>query len=392
MISLENTKIAFENKSNKDLKSMRLLFKLISKNWFVSTTKTILPLALYIHFPIKWIVKPTIFKHFCGGETLESCFKVVEKLSNNKVYSILDYSAESTNSNETINEVTDEIIKTILNAAKNPFIPFAVFKPSALIQNNILEKKSSGQELNETEKVEFEKFTQRINSICNEAYKNKVRLLIDAEYFRFQEIIDIIVTDMMEKYNKEEAYIFNTLQMYRKDRLQFLKYSHNIAILKGYKLGIKFVRGAYMEQERLLAKNNNYPSPIHNTKEETDNDFNLGIEYTINNIKTIETFCGTHNEKSCLLLTNLFSLNKIENNDKRIWFSQLYGMSEHISFNLANEKYNVVKYIPYGPIKKVLPYLIRRAEENTSIKGQTNRELSLIKVEINRRKNKYENR
>lgn len=387
MISLENTKVAFENKSVKDLKRMRLLFKMISKNWIVNSSKSLVKIALYIHFPIKWIVKPTIFKHFCGGETLEDCFNTVNKLSDNNVYSILDFSAESTSSIDIINEVTIEIIRNIKNAANNKNIPFAVFKPSALIPNQILEKKSNGEVLNENEKIEFEKFVQRINSITNEAYNNKVKLLIDAEYFRFQNIIDIIVSDMMEKYNKDEAFVFNTLQMYRKDRLQYLKNAHKIALTKNYKLGIKFVRGAYMEEERLLAKNNNYPSPIHDTKEETDSDFDSGIEYTVSNISSIETFCGTHNEKSCLLLTELIIKNNIKYNDKRIWFSQLYGMSNHISYNLAKEGFNVVKYIPYGPIKKVLPYLIRRAEENTSIKGQTNRELSLINTELNRRKN-----
>ncbi|MBI5540344.1 MAG: proline dehydrogenase family protein [Bacteroidia bacterium] len=387
MISLENTKVAFENKSVKDLKRMRLLFKMISKNWIVNSSKSLVKIALYIHFPIKWIVKPTIFKHFCGGETLEDCFNTVNKLSINNVYSILDFSAESTSSIEIINEVTLEIIRNIKNAANNKNIPFAVFKPSALIPNQILEKKSNGEVLNENEKIEFEKFVQRINSITNEAYNNKVKLLIDAEYFRFQNIIDIIVSDMMEKYNKEEAFVFNTLQMYRKDRLQYLKNAHKIALSKNYKLGIKFVRGAYMEEERLLAKSNNYPSPIHDTKEETDNDFDSGIEYTVSNINSIETFCGTHNEKSCLLLAELIIKNNIKCNDKRIWFSQLYGMSDNISYNLAKEGFNIVKYIPYGPVKKVLPYLIRRAEENTSIKGQTNRELSLINKELNRRKN-----
>lgn len=387
MISLENTKVAFENKSVNDLKRMRLLFKMISKNWIVSSSKSLVKIALHIHFPIKWIVKPTIFKHFCGGENLEDCINTVNMLSNNNIYSILDFSAESTNSTTVINEVTEEIIRTINNAANSKNIPFAVFKPTALIPNQILEKKSNGEILNENEQIEFGKFVNRINQICNEAFINKVKLLIDAEYFRFQNIIDIVVSEMMEKYNKDEAFVFNTLQMYRKDRLQYLKNVHKIALTKNYKLGIKFVRGAYMEEERLLAKSNNYPSPIHNTKEDTDNDFDLGIEYTISNINTIETFCGTHNEKSCLALAELITKNNINSNDKRIWFSQLYGMSDHISFNLAKENFNVVKYIPYGPVKKVLPYLIRRAEENTSIKGQTNRELSLINTELKRRKN-----
>lgn len=387
MISIDNTQIAFISKTEKDLKKMRFLFKIISKGWIVTFSKSLMKIALFMHFPINWLVKPTVFKHFCGGENIDECKLTVKNLSDYGIFSILDYSAESSDNTEIINKVKNEILKTIKFAKENKNVPFVVFKPSALIPILILEKKSNGLELNEAEKDEFNLFRKRINELCLEARNNDVKILIDAEYYKAQDIIDVIVTEMMEKYNINKAIVFNTLQMYRKDRLQYLKNIHKVAINKNYKLGIKFVRGAYMDEERLLAKTNNYTSPIHETKEETDSDFNSAIEYTLNNVETIDTFCGTHNEQSSLRFAELIKINNLKSNDNRVWLSQLYGMSDNISFNFAKAMYNVVKYIPYGEVKKVLPYLIRRAEENKSISGQTNRELSYINIEIKRRKN-----
>ncbi len=387
MVSIDNTQIAFISKTKNDLKKMRLLFKIISKGWIVTFSKSLMKIALFIHFPINWIVKPTVFKHFCGGENLDECKLTVKKLSEYSVFSILDYSAESSDNNEIINKVKNEILKTIKFAKENTNVPFVVFKPSALIPNHILEKKSNGLVLNDDENNEFILFRKRIDEICFEAKNNDVKVLIDAEYYKTQDIIDVIVVEMMEKYNINSAIVFNTFQMYRQDRLQYLKNLHKVAINKGYRLGIKFVRGAYMEEERLLAKKNNYTSPIHESKEETDSDFNSAIEYTISNVETIDTFCGTHNEQSSLHFANLIKQNNLKSNDNRLWLSQLYGMSDNISFNFAKAGFNVVKYIPYGEVKKVLPYLIRRAEENKSISGQTNRELSYINFELKRRKN-----
>lgn len=387
MVFVDNTKIAFASKTEKDLKKMRLLFKIISKGWIISFSKFILKIALFIHFPIKWLFKYNVFKHFCGGENIDECKNTVRNLSEYGIYSILDYSAESSSSSQAIENVMNEIINTINFAKNNKNIPFAVFKPSAIIQTNILEKKSNGIELNTKEINEFNLFKQRIDKICFHAKNNNIKILIDAEYFKTQDIVDVLVTEMMEKYNKDTVTVFNTLQMYRNDRLQYLKNLHKIALSKGFKLGIKFVRGAYLEEEKALAIKYNYPSPVHNTKDDTDKDFNNALEYTISNIETINTFCGTHNEQSSLFFAKLISKNNLKNNDSRLWLSQLYGMSDNISFNFAEAGFNVIKYIPYGEIKKVLPYLIRRADENKSVAGQTNRELEYLNKEIKRRKN-----
>ena len=386
LLSFENTEIAFQSKSTKQLNKSYWLFKLVSNNTLVKVSPFLLKIAFALRLPIKGLIKQTIFEQFCGGESIENCDKRIQSLAKFNIGTILDYSVEGKSIEDDFNRVTKETTQTILKAKENDNIPFAVFKISGLARLELLEKVSNSKmELNKEEKKEFKRVKERINLICTTAYKNNVRLFIDAEESWIQDAIDEIVISMMRKYNSERAIVFNTLQMYRWDRLAFLKQSYADAENGNYFLGLKIVRGAYLEKERERAKKMGYPSPIQKDKESCDNDYNLALRFCMNHIDKIALCAGTHNEQSSILLTQLMEENNILKNDQRVYFSQLLGMSEHISFNLSNNEYNVAKYMPYGPIKDVLPYLIRRAEENTSIAGQTGRELSLIIKEKKRR-------
>jgi proline dehydrogenase len=387
MLDFNNTKIAFKSKSKKDLKRAYFLFNTIKKPLIVQTGKGLLNFALALRIPVKWAVKPTVYKHFCGGETIEECKPVVDSMAKHNVESILDYSVEGKENDKDIQAALEETIRTIENASKDPNVPFSVFKPTAFGKDHVLEKASSKKNLTEEENKELDKFKSRIHTLCETAYNHDTPIMIDAEDYCFQEIIDEVVRENMAKFNKEKAIVFNTLQMYRWDRLGFLKEELKKAEEGNYYIGIKFVRGAYMEKERERAKRLNYTDPIQPDKESTDRDYDEGLKFSVENIEKIAIFNGTHNEKSSKYLTELMEQHNIPKDDKRIYFSQLYGMSDHISFNLADKGYNVAKYLPYGPIKNVLPYLIRRVEENTSVEGQTNRELELIRKELNRRKN-----
>lgn len=385
-ISFENTEIAFQSKSNKDLSRAHFLFKMIGSNFLVKMGKSMSKFAMATGLPVDWAVKPTIYKHFVGGETIDECKKAVRLLEKFNVKAILDYSVEGTESLEGINKAMEETLRTIENAGKDPNIPFAVFKPTAFTQDEVLRKVSAGETLNEEEKQEAENFRARVRKLCQAAFDNKIPILIDAEDVCYQNFIDEVVDENMEHFNKETAVVFNTYQMYRWDRLEVLKKAYERAKEKNYFLGAKFVRGAYMERERRRAAEQGYKDPIHPDKESADKDYNLALKFCVEHIDRIFIFNGTHNEYSSMYLTELMAQYNITKDDERCYFSQLYGMSDHISFNLAHAGYNVAKYLPYGPVKSVLPYLIRRTEENTSISGQTSRELGLILKERNRRK------
>ncbi|NPA66999.1 MAG: proline dehydrogenase [Chlorobi bacterium] len=386
MINFKNTEIAFASKSDRDIIKARILYGIMASPFITKVAKSLTQFALMIHFPINWIVKPTIYNLFVGGETIEECASRVETLGKYGVKSILDYSVEGKENIEDIEKALAETLKSIENAGKYDNIPFAVFKPTAFTTSVVLTKASAGEELTEEEKKEAENFKKRVETLCRRAYEVDVPVLIDAEDSWYQNFIDETVEEMMIKFNKEKAVVFNTWQMYRKDRLEHLKKSYEKAKEKGYFLGAKFVRGAYMEKERERAAKTGYESPIHETKKDTDKSYNDALRFSFEHREIISIFNGTHNEESTLLLADLMEKNNIDKKDNRFWFSQLYGMSDHISFNLAAAGYNAAKYLPYGPVKHVLPYLFRRAEENTSVKGQTSRELMLIAGEIKRRK------
>jgi len=344
---------------------------MLASNLLVNMGKSATNFALNIRFPINWAVKPTIYRHFCGGETIAESMKIVETLEQFQVRGILDFSVEGKENEEDMKIAMEETLYSISNAAKSNNIPFAVFKPTAFAKRSVLENLSAQLDLSESEKMDAANFRNRVNILCQHAYNLNVPIMIDAEDVAFQNCVDAVVEEMMQKYNQNQAIVYNTLQMYRKDRLQFLIESVQKALAGNYYLGVKFVRGAYMERERELAELQGYPSPIHDTKDDTDRDFDAALEFAVEHLDKISIFCGTHNENSCRYLANLMKEKNLANNDFRIYFSQLYGMSDNISFNLAADGYNVAKYIPYGPVKHVIPYLIRRAEENTAIAGQT---------------------
>ena len=384
-ISFDNTEIAFKAKSTSDLQKSYWLFKLVGNNFLVKLGPALLNIAFFLRLPIKSLIKNTIFEQFCGGESIKDCEKRIQSLARYNVNTILDYSVEGSSSKENFDLTASEIIRTIERAKDDENIPFAVFKTSGLARIELLEKISTNSTLNEKEKIEFELLKDRVKLICQKAYDLEVRIFIDAEESWIQNAIDDLATSMMRIYNTEKAIVYNTLQMYRWDRIAFLKQSYADAENGNYYLGLKIVRGAYMEKERERAAELGYSSPIQKDKESCDKDYDLALAYCINHIDKIAICAGTHNEKSSLKLIDLMRENNILKDDNRVYFSQLLGMSDHISFNLANEGYNVVKYMPYGPVKLVMPYLIRRAQENTSISGQTGRELSLIIKERNRR-------
>jgi proline dehydrogenase len=387
MVSFDNTEIAFQNRSNVELQKTYLLFKLMSFSFLVRIGKHILNFATFFHLPFSKLLKYTIYQHFCGGESLEEAAETIKSLNKYNIKAILDYSVEGKENEAGFTNALNETLATIRFAASNPDVPFAVFKPSAFGKQEILEKASVGKVLSTVENNELNNFKQRIEILCKTASKLNIPIMIDAEHSYYQKIIDTVCEEMMKRYNTEQAIVYNTIQLYRTDRLDFLKNSLKKAEEKNYYLGIKFVRGAYLEKERERARRLKYKSPVHIGKAQTDSDFNEALHFSIEHIERISIFNGTHNEESSKYLTILMSQAGLPNNDKRIWFSQLYGMGDNISYNLANEGYNVAKYIPYGPVKYVMPYLIRRAEENTSVKGQSSQELTLIEREIKRRKN-----
>ncbi len=385
-IDFNNTEVAFISKSNADMNKAYVLFKTIANPGIVKMGNKMLGLALAIHFPINWAVKPTIYQHFVGGESIKSCNAAIRKLEDYNVKAVLDYSVEGKEEAEDIKLAFEETLRAIRNAGQDPNIPFAVFKPTAMGRSLVLEKASMGAPMNELEKEEEAQFRNRLQELCKTAFECNIPILIDAEHSWYQNIIDEETNKGMALYNKEKAIVFNTFQMYRHDRLAYLAESYQMAEDGNYFLGAKFVRGAYMEIERERAGIKGYEDPIQPDKEATDRDYNAALKYCIDHIDRITIFNGTHNEYSSQYLIDLMEEKGLAKDDNRCWFSQLYGMSDHISFNAAAAGYNVAKYLPYGPVKHVMPYLLRRAEENTSAQGQSGRELTLIMLEKNRRK------
>lgn len=383
MVSFDNTENAFKAKTNNDLNRSYWLFKMVGNPTLVKFGAKTAPIGLALGF--KGLIKNTIFKQFVGGETINDCDKTIAELGKYNIGTILDYSVEGKESETDFDACCTETIETIHKAKKDKYIPFCVFKVTGLARFSLLEKVSANETLSDTEKKEYDKVKQRVSQICKEAADADQPIFIDAEESWIQQAIDDLADENMALHNKGKVIVYNTYQMYRKDRLDFLKQTIAKAKQNGFRVGAKLVRGAYMEKERARATEKNYPSPIQDTKENSDKDYNLALEECINNIDMMGLCAGTHNERSSLYLTELMTKNNISNSDKRIFFSQLLGMSDHISYNLTLANYNVAKYVPYGPVKEVLPYLIRRAQENTSVKGQTGRELGLIIKEKKRR-------
>ena len=380
-VNFDNTEIAFNAKSNADLKKARLLFKSFDFPILLSVGPTLAKIAVFIG--LKGLIKNTIFKQFCGGESIKDCNSAIETLDKSGIGTILDYSVEGEDDEETFEKTKDEILGTIKASEGNNKIPFAVFKVTGIMASDILEKVSSNQNMATKDEASWEKGKKRFFEICELAYKSNVRLFIDAEESWLQDAIDNLADKAMAKYNQEACIIYNTLQMYRHDRLAKLKLDFETTT---HYLGYKLVRGAYMEKERARAKTMNYEDPIQIDKKSTDEDYNQAVKFCIENSERISVCIGTHNEESSALGVELINANNIQSSDSRVYFSQLLGMSDHISFNLSNSGYNVAKYVPFGPVLSVIPYLTRRAQENSGVAGQMSRELTLIEREIKRRK------
>lgn len=383
-----NTQVAFSLKSDTELDRAYFLFKLIDSQPLVRIGTAVTNFAIKAHLPVEGLIRATVFDHFCGGVNENDCLTVVDKMFTKGVSSVLDYSVEGKEEEAQFDAALEMTLKTIDFAKERHAIPFAVFKPTGFGRFELYEKLGEGKALNADEQAEWNRVVERFDIVCKAAHDKDVALLIDGEESWMQDAADDLVAEMMKKYNKEKAIVFNTLQMYRWDRLDYLKRLHEEAQSEGFYIGMKLVRGAYMEKENKRAEEKGYPSPICESKEATDVNYDAAVVYMVEHLEKMAIFAGTHNELSSYKLMDLMRANNISKNDERIWFGQLYGMSDNISYNLAENGYNVAKYLPFGPVRDVMPYLIRRAEENTSVAGQTSRELTLIKTERDRRKGK----
>tara|TARA_B100001059_G_scaffold74188_1_gene71726 strand:+ start:3961 stop:5130 length:1170 start_codon:yes stop_codon:yes gene_type:complete len=383
----DDTQVAFKMKKNFHLYNAIFLFNIITRKLLVTVFTNLTLLMLKMKLPVKWILKRTIYKHFCGGVDLIECQKIISGMHSMNVHSILDYSVEGQKNELSFENSCKKKIDIINSVSKSDAIPFAVFKPSSIGRYDLFKLISSEKNLSITEKEEWLRVVSRFHKICNQAMKMKIKILIDAEEFEVQKAIDDLAVQMMSKYNVNNVIVYNTVQMYRWDRLGYLKELINKNSKSKFKLGFKLVRGAYMEKERLLAKKGNYKSPICSTKSDTDMNFDLAVEFMFDNIKKIDFFVATHNENSNYKVMELMNKNSLQNSTEKIWFGQLYGMSDNITFNLAKLGYNVAKILPFGPVENLVPYLIRRAQENSSFEGQSSRELNLLRKELKRRYN-----
>ncbi len=385
-LDLQDTATAFADRTDTQLKEKYRIFRMLNSPFLNALGSTAARFALSVGLPVEGLIKSTIFEQFCGGETIEECEKTVEELASAHIGAILDYSVEGKSTEDDFEHTKDEIIRTLKRAKDDPNIPFAVFKVTGIAPLGTLEKMSARKKLDAKGQAKCERISRRINEICEYAYTIGQAIFIDAEDSWIQDAIDRLAVEMMERYNRERPIVFNTLQMYRTDRLQYLKNARRQAKLEGYILAVKLVRGAYMEKERERAAERGYPSPIHPTKADTDADYNAALDYCMKHFDDMAFVAATHNELSTKRLAKLMHEMDLASNHANISFSQLYGMGDNISYVLGHNGYNVSKYVPYGPVADAIPYLIRRAEENSSAAGQVSRELEMISKELKRRK------
>jgi proline dehydrogenase len=387
MIDFANTEVAFKMKTKNDLRQSKLLFATLSSPQIVQTLKGLTLASLRLRLPIKSIVKATVFRQFCGGESVDECQPQIDRLAEGKVQAILDYSVEGKAEEADFDRTLETTLETIRFAQNNPGVPFGVFKPTGVGDIEWYEKVALGEELSAQESEAWSRVLGRWDQIFELANTLNVPVMIDAEESWIQPTVDELAFDFMARYNKEMPIVYNTAQLYRHDRLDQLKMALSRASAEGFIYGVKIVRGAYMEKERKRAAAKGYDDPIQPDKAATDRDYNAALELILSHIDHMAVVVGTHNENSVALAATLMRKHGIALDSRRVYVAQLFGMSDHISFNAANSGLNVAKYLPFGPVKDVLPYLFRRAEENTSVEGQTGRELGLITKELDRRKN-----
>ncbi|HEY0978095.1 MAG TPA: proline dehydrogenase family protein [Flavobacteriales bacterium] len=385
-LDLGDTRTAFAAKSDGELWKAYQLFRIIGNPTLTAVGSALSKAALWLHLPIKGLIKATIFKQFVGGEDIQETLRTAEKLAKSRIGTILDYSVEGLDDDASLDATMEETLRTIAAAKHDAHIPFAVFKPTGVGRMFLLEKVSNEVTLLPEEQAEWQRVHARVERICAAAHAADVPVLVDAEESWIQPVVDRMVAEFAGRFNKEKAIVFNTIQLYRHDRLTFLEDSLAEAKQGGYHLGVKLVRGAYMEKERARAAKRDEQDPIQPDKAASDRDYDAALRFCMAHIDRIAVVAGTHNESSTLLLARLMDEQGLPRNDRRIWFAQLLGMSDNISFNLAAAGYNVAKYVPYGPVRDVMPYLLRRANENTSARGQTGRELGLIMAEMRRRR------
>lgn len=388
-LNFQDTATAFADKSNFELKEKYQMFRLMNSPVLTNIGTHLTEFAFRFGLPVKSLVKKTIFGQFCGGETIEECEPTIKKLGKSHIGTILDYSVEGKSEEAVFEATKNEIHRTITRAKADEDIPFAVFKVTGLGSYAVLEKVSAGKDLLKKETDEWLAVKRRVTELCEYAHSLGQPVFIDAEESWVQNAIDDLATEMMEKFNREKPIVYNTIQLYRHDRLEFLKKSFEKAKREGCILAVKLVRGAYMEKERARAAELNYPSPIQPDKAATDRDFDAAIDFCLANVEQIAFVAGTHNEQSVCRMAEILHEKGIRHNHPHVYFSQLYGMSDNLSYVLAGNDYNVSKYVPYGPVKDAIPYLMRRAKENTSVTGQVSRELDLIDKELKRRSIKY---
>ena len=385
-LDFQDTETAFAPLTDKELKEKYRLFSMLNSPFLSGIGTRMAKFALSMGLPVEGMIKRTIFEQFCGGETIEECNRVIERLGESNIGTILDYAVEGKSSESDFDATKDEIIRTIERAKDDPNIPFSVFKVTGIAPLGTLERLSARKKLDAKSQAKAERIHSRFEEICSHAHTVGQPIFIDAEHTWLQDAIDRMATEMMEKYNRETPIVYNTIQLYRTDRLQYLRNARKEASKNGYWLGMKLVRGAYMEVERERAAENGYPSPIHTDKAATDEDYNAAIEYCLKHLGEMAFVNATHNEESTQLLARRMHELGLPENHPRIFFSQLYGMGDNISYVLAKRGYNVSKYVPYGPVTDAVPYLIRRAEENTSAAGHMSRQLEMITRELKRRR------
>jgi proline dehydrogenase len=391
-LSFENTENAFAHLTDKELKNARFLFQSMSYPWLVQMGTRLTPFIMRTGLPVHGLIRKTLFKQFVGGETLENTEPVTQKLHSFGVEVILDYGVEGKEGEDSFDTATEEFMRVIRYASTQTNIPFISIKVTGLARFGLLQSLNEAPRLrsgihdHEWELDEWDRVRDRMYAICELAAEKKIGVLIDAEESWIQDPVDRLCMEMMQQFNIQEAVVYNTVQLYRHDRLSFLKMSHRIAKEKGFVLGVKLVRGAYMEKERARALEKGYDSPIQPDKAASDRDFNAAVQFCLENLGDIAVVVASHNENSNQLAAAAMDRLGIARNHSRVHFSQLYGMSDHITFNMAREGFRVSKYLPFGPIREVIPYLMRRAQENTSVSGQTGRELTLIQRELQRRK------
>ena len=385
-LDFSNTQIAFASKTDAELKKSAWLFRLMNKPRLVSIGNKLAVKAVEWNLPFAELaIKKTIFEQFCGGTTLLDSSPAIERLASANVKTILDYGAEGKESEEDFNLTMNENLRAIDFASRTRTIPFVTIKISGLARFDLLARMQQNAPITHDEQNEYFNASKRVDAICHAAREKGIHVLIDAEESWIQDTIDRTANIMMQRYNRDKAVVFNTFQMYRHDRLAFLRTSHELAREKNFILGVKLVRGAYMEKERHRAAEQGYPTPINADKIATDKMFNDGLVYAVQNLEHIAVINATHNAQSSILLADLMEEMGIAHNHPHFWFSQLYGMSDNITFNLAASGYNVAKYLVYGPVRDVVPYLLRRAKENTSVTGDMSRELKFFEEEVKRR-------